>query len=79
MFNTTRFCKTVLAAALVAFIIAPGPAKARSPASRVDVEIVDRSEGRVLPIYKHDGRRYVLASQATNTPCACATRAVGAR
>ena len=30
------------------------------PRTQATVEIVDRSEGRVLPIYWHDGRRYVI-------------------
>jgi len=61
MSNTTRFCKTVLtAAALAASIVASGPALATWPASRVDIEIYDRTEGRVLPTYYFGGRRYVV-------------------
>jgi hypothetical protein len=30
------------------------------PNERVGVEIIDRTEGRVLPIYSHEGRRYVI-------------------
>jgi hypothetical protein len=36
------------------------PAFAQSLPARVDVEIYDRTEGRVLPIYFHGGRRYVV-------------------
>jgi hypothetical protein len=61
MSNTTRFCKTVLVgAALAASIVASGPAMANWPASRVDVEIYDRTEGRLLPTYYFGGRRYVV-------------------
>src|SRR6266568_370859 len=41
-------------------LIAASAAHADWPASRVNVEIFDRSEGRTLPIYHHDGRRYVV-------------------
>src|SRR5438309_2996819 len=37
-----------------------GAAEAHWPAARVNVEIYDRSEGRMLPIYTHEGRRYVV-------------------
>lgn len=37
-----------------------GAAQARWPTDLVSVEIVDRTDGRVLPIYTHDGRRYVI-------------------
>ena len=53
-----RFSTTIGAAALFA-IAAPSGAHWPLP-SRVDVEIVDRTEGRVLPVYVHDGRRYVV-------------------
>lgn len=50
-----------LAVALVtAAFAAPGVARAHWPVSRVEVEIYDRSEGRVLPVYYHGGRRYVV-------------------
>jgi len=41
-------------------LIVSSAAHADWPASRVNVEIFDRSEGRTLPIYNHDGRRYVV-------------------
>jgi hypothetical protein len=50
----------------LALILAAGalstaaPAFAHWPTNRVDVEIYDRAEGRVLPIYFHAGRRYVV-------------------
>src|SRR5215470_13454747 len=62
--NTTRFCTTALAAAalaaLTACTVAPAAAELRWPSTRVAVEIVDRTEGRVLPIYDYGGRRYVV-------------------
>jgi hypothetical protein len=45
---------------VAAACVAPGAASAHWPVGRVDVEIYDRSEGRVLPIYFHAGRRYVV-------------------
>jgi hypothetical protein len=41
-----------LAGAVAAHVITPQP--------QVSVEIVDRAEGRVLPIYVYEGRRYVV-------------------
>jgi hypothetical protein len=53
--------KKCLAFILAAATLATGtPAFAHWPTSRVDVEIYDRTEGRVLPIYFHGGRRYVV-------------------
>lgn len=37
-----------------------GAAEAHWPTERVSVDIIDRTDGRVLPIYTHDGRRYVV-------------------
>jgi len=37
-----------------------GAAQARWPMEQVSVDIVDRTDGRVLPIYTHEGRRYVV-------------------
>ncbi len=37
-----------------------GAAQARWPMERVSVDIIDRTDGRVLPIYTHEGRRYVV-------------------
>jgi hypothetical protein len=37
-----------------------GAALAHWPIERVSVEIIDRTDGRVLPIYSHEGRRYVI-------------------
>ena len=53
-------------AAIAAFVGAmsamavAGPAQARWPTERVSVDIIDRTDGRVLPIYTHEGRRYVV-------------------
>src|SRR5258708_3620775 len=59
-----RFRKFLCAGATIAAIsaIAAGDVAAHGipPQTRTIVEIVDRAEGRVLPIYWHDGRRYVV-------------------
>ncbi len=53
--------RKVLVAMLTAIAITTVvPASAHWPAARVDVEIYDRTEGRILPIYVHGGRRYVV-------------------
>src|SRR5450631_1208302 len=46
--------------AAVGTMATAGAAQARWPSDQVSVEIVDRTDGRVLPIYTHDGRRYVI-------------------
>src|ERR1700693_2574594 len=46
--------------AAVAAVLVSGTAFAHWPSARVNVEIFDRTEGRVLPIYTHEGRRYVV-------------------
>jgi len=43
-----------------AMFAADGQAQDRLPQARESVEIVDRTEGRVLQIYWHQGRRYVV-------------------
>ncbi len=45
---------------IVAGFVASGVARAYGPAGRIEVEIYDRSEGRVLPTYYLGGRRYVV-------------------
>jgi len=45
---------------LAAALPLSGGAFAHWPLARVSVEIYDRSEGRVLPTYMHEGRRYVV-------------------
>jgi hypothetical protein len=53
--------KQCLAAVLAVSAILTGvPASAHWAANRIDVEIYDRTEGRVLPIYFSGGRRYVV-------------------
>ncbi|MDQ2963147.1 MAG: hypothetical protein M3R31_08320 [Pseudomonadota bacterium] len=47
----------VFAAAMFA---ADGQAHSVLPQTQASVEIVDRTEGRVLPMYWHQGRRYVV-------------------
>ena len=37
-----------------------GAAQAHWPTSRVNIDLIDRTDGRVLPIYTHEGRRYVI-------------------
>jgi hypothetical protein len=46
--------------AAVCALAAPCAAQAHWPADRVSVDIVDRSDGRVLPVYFYEGRRYVV-------------------
>ncbi len=63
MSHTGRFlvigtvCATMLAATLVARV---GYAQGVVSPPQTTVEIVDRTEGRTLPIYWHEGRRYVI-------------------
>lgn len=45
-------------AALAAFIVYSGPASAVGTAA--DVSIYDRAENRTLPVYRHQGRYYVV-------------------
>jgi hypothetical protein len=52
--------KCIVLVLVIAAFAAPGAARADWPVGRIDVEIYDRSEGRVLPIYFHAGRRYVV-------------------
>ena len=53
--------RSVLSAALLAVAAFTVPACAHSPPySSTAVEIFDRTEGRVLPLYWHEGRRYVV-------------------
>jgi hypothetical protein len=50
-------------AAIAAFIGAmavAGAAQAQWPMERVSVDIIDRTDGRVLTSYSHQGRRYVI-------------------
>ena len=48
---------TALAAAM---FVADSQAQSVLPHTQTSVDIVDRSEGRVLPLYWHQGRRYVV-------------------
>jgi hypothetical protein len=48
------------AVALVGVIAMPGVAQARGSTDRIGVDIIDRSDGRMLPIYTYEGRRYVV-------------------
>lgn len=50
-------CAVGLATAMVVRV---GHAQSTVVPQQATVEIVDRTEGRVLPIYWHDGRRYVI-------------------
>ncbi len=50
-------CASALATTMVA---GAGHAQGVPPPLQASVEIVDRTEGRVLPIYWHAGRRYVV-------------------
>lgn len=57
---TTSKCRALIFAFVT--LVFGGPAFAQSLPARVDVEIYDRTEGRVLPIYFHGGRRYVVGN-----------------
>jgi hypothetical protein len=48
-----------IVAAMGAMAVA-GAAQAHWPTERVSVDIIDRTDGRLLPIYTHEGRRYVI-------------------
>jgi hypothetical protein len=50
----------VLGAAAILMLAGAVDAHIVPPPAQTTVEIVDRSEGRVLPIYWHQGRRYVV-------------------
>src|SRR6266513_6144060 len=43
-----------------AMFVADSQAQGILPQTQASIEIVDRSEGRVLPIYWHQGQRYVV-------------------
>ena len=59
-----RFRKFLFVGATIAVLAATAAGDAAAhgipPQTQTAVEIVDRTEGRVLPIYWHDGRRYVV-------------------
>jgi hypothetical protein len=46
--------------ALMGAMAVAGAAQAHWPTDRVNVDIIDRTDGRTLPIYTHEGRRYVV-------------------
>jgi len=46
--------------AMMSAMAVAGAAQAHWPMERVSVDIIDRTDGRVLPIYTHEGRRYVV-------------------
>ncbi len=48
-----------IVAAMSAMAVA-GAAQAHWPTGPVSVDVIDRTDGRVLPIYTHEGCRYVL-------------------
>jgi hypothetical protein len=58
MWQTWKYCGAGVMA--IAAFLAADSALAHWPLTRVSVEIVDRTENRVLPIYTHAGRRYVV-------------------
>jgi len=53
-------CIGVTIASLAALSVADAVAHGIAPQAPTAVEIIDRTEGRVLPMYWHDGRRYVV-------------------
>jgi len=56
--KSLRACATL--AVLAATAAGPAATHGIPPQTRTTVEIFDRTEGRVLPVYWHDGRRYVV-------------------
>ena len=53
-------CIGATVASLAALSVADAVAHGIAPQAPAAVEIIDRTEGRVLPMYWHDGRRYVV-------------------
>ena len=53
-------CIGATIASLAALSVADAVAHGIAPQAPTAVEIIDRTEGRVLPMYWHDGRRYVV-------------------
>ena len=53
-------CIGATVASLAALSVADAVAHGIAPQAPTAVEIIDRTEGRVLPMYWHDGRRYVV-------------------
>lgn len=68
--------KPMFAAAFAAPISIAGPAAAVG--SIADVQVVDRSTGQTLPMYRHQGRRWVAATPGSRYAIALANRS-GAR
>ncbi len=58
MRSTWKYALGIIAT--IGAIAVSGAAAAHWPTDRVGVDIIDRSDGRVLPIYVHEGRRYVV-------------------
>jgi len=52
--------RKLLFAALAAWAAASGACAHTPPVTQSTVEIFDRTEGRVLPVYWHNGQRYVV-------------------
>jgi hypothetical protein len=53
-------CIGATIASLAALSVGDAAAHGIAPQTQTTVEIIDRTEGRVLPMYWHDGRRYVV-------------------
>jgi hypothetical protein len=53
-------CVAATLASLAAVSVGDAAAHGIAPQTQAAVEIIDRTEGRVLPMYWHDGRRYVV-------------------
>jgi hypothetical protein len=61
MWKRGKVAVAMIALGVAAFGLAgSGCAHIAGPPTQTAVEIFDRSEGRVLPIYWHEGRRYVV-------------------
>src|SRR3954452_14269968 len=67
--------RTVFAAAALA--VSVGALADGAGSTGVEVEIVDRSDGRVLPMYSHEGRRYVIGRPGSEYSIRVSNRSAG--
>ena len=56
----SMFGVALAASFVAAMFVADSQAQGILPQTQASIEIVDRTEGRVLPMYWHQGRRYVV-------------------
>lgn len=57
---STKWKHRVAIISTICMMVMSGAASAHWPSNRVNVDIIDRTDGRVLPIYTFEGRRYVV-------------------